>query len=200
MGNGFHLAQANVARCRAPLDSPVMRDFVELLPAINALADASHGFVWRLQTEDGDATAIRVYDDPLVIFNMSVWTGLAELKAVCIQVVASLCPTTAAGLVRADGSVVRHVVGAGRPPAARAGGQGPAGAAGGGRAVARGIHICPPVSAARRLDGFFRDCGRVPSRVSTFRILRNRACVTKKNRLRRVSKGTIQDRPLLLTM
>jgi hypothetical protein len=80
MGTGFHLAQANVARCRAPLDAPVMRDFVELLPAINALADASPGFVWRLQTEDGDATAIRVYDDPLVIFNMSVWTGLAELK------------------------------------------------------------------------------------------------------------------------
>jgi hypothetical protein len=80
MNPGFHLAQANVARCRAPLDSLAMRDFVELLPAINALADASHGFVWRLQTEDGNATAIRVYDDPLVIFNMSVWTGLAELK------------------------------------------------------------------------------------------------------------------------
>jgi quercetin dioxygenase-like cupin family protein len=78
--SGFHLAQANVARCRAPLDTPAMRDFVELLPAINALADGSHGFVWRLQTEGGDATAIRVYDDPLVIFNTSVWTGLAELS------------------------------------------------------------------------------------------------------------------------
>ena len=80
MATGFHLAQANVARCRAPLDTPIMRDFVELLPAINALADASHGFVWRLQTDDGDATAIRAYDDPLVIFNMSVWTGLDELN------------------------------------------------------------------------------------------------------------------------
>jgi hypothetical protein len=57
-----------------------MRDFVELLSALNALADASHGFVWRLQTEDGDATAVRAYDDPLVIFNMSVWAGLAELE------------------------------------------------------------------------------------------------------------------------
>src|SRR6476619_1398320 len=80
MAGDFHLAQANVTRCRAPLDSPVMRDFVELLPAINALADVSPGFVWRLQTEDGDATAIRVYDDPLVVFNMSLWTGLVELK------------------------------------------------------------------------------------------------------------------------
>jgi hypothetical protein len=57
-----------------------MREYVELLPAINAMADASPGFVWRLQTEDGDATAVRVYDDPLVPFNMSVWAGLAELR------------------------------------------------------------------------------------------------------------------------
>jgi hypothetical protein len=80
MGTGFHLAQANVLRCHAPLDTPVMRDFVELLPAINALADASPGFVWRLQTEDGDESAIRMYDDPLVLFNLSVWTGLVELE------------------------------------------------------------------------------------------------------------------------
>ena len=80
MTSGYDLAQMNVARCKAPLASPVMRDFVELLPAINALADASLGFVWRLQTEAGDATAIRVYDDPLIIINLTVWTGLAELR------------------------------------------------------------------------------------------------------------------------
>jgi hypothetical protein len=80
MPSGYQLAQMNIARARAPLDSPVMRDFVELLPAINALADVSPGFVWRLQTEDGNATAIRAYDDPLILVNMSVWTGLAELR------------------------------------------------------------------------------------------------------------------------
>lgn len=80
MTSRYHLAQMNIAKSRAPLDSDLMRDFVELLPAINALADVSPGFVWRLQTEDGDATAVRLYDDPLILVNMSVWTGLAELR------------------------------------------------------------------------------------------------------------------------
>jgi hypothetical protein len=80
MSSRFQLAQMNVARCRAPLDAPLMRDFVDLLPALNALADASPGFVWRLQTENGDATAVRAFDDPLVIVNMSVWASLAELR------------------------------------------------------------------------------------------------------------------------
>lgn len=75
-----HLAQINVARARAPLDSPLMRDFVELLDAINALAEASPGFVWRLKTEAGHATDIRAHPDPLVIVNLSVWTGVPALR------------------------------------------------------------------------------------------------------------------------
>jgi len=77
----FHLAQANIARMRAPLESEVMEGFRSELARINALADASPGFVWRLQSEAGDATAIRAFDDPLILFNMSVWASLEALHA-----------------------------------------------------------------------------------------------------------------------
>jgi len=73
--------QFNVARLRAPLDDPLIADFVEGLEPINALADGHPGFVWRLETEDGDATSIRLYDDDLVIVNMSVWEDVESLRA-----------------------------------------------------------------------------------------------------------------------
>ena len=76
----FHLAQVNIARARAPLDSPLMADFINAIEKINAIADASPGFIWRLQTTDGNATAVRAYDDPRIIFNMSVWESVAALK------------------------------------------------------------------------------------------------------------------------
>lgn len=57
-----------------------MRGFVQRLDEINALADTSPGFVWRLQTEEGDATSIQAFDDPLLIVNMSVWADLYSLK------------------------------------------------------------------------------------------------------------------------
>jgi hypothetical protein len=75
------LAQINVARMIAPLDDPLMADFVAQLPAVNALADRSPGFIWRLQTESGDSTAIRAFDDPLLLVNMSVWQTAEALKA-----------------------------------------------------------------------------------------------------------------------
>lgn len=76
----FHLAQVNVARARAPLDQPLMKGFVDQLDYINALADAHPGFVWRLQTEEGDATSVQAFDDPLVIVNLSVWRSIEMLK------------------------------------------------------------------------------------------------------------------------
>ncbi len=75
----YHLAQINIGLCKGPLDSPVMREFVELLDAMNALADASPGFVWRLQTPDGNATGVRAHPNPLVITNVSMWTGVEAL-------------------------------------------------------------------------------------------------------------------------
>jgi Domain of unknown function (DUF3291) len=77
---GWHLAQVNVARLVAPLTDPAMADFVANLAPINALADASPGFVWRFQTEDGDATAVRPYDDDRIIINFSVWEDLNALR------------------------------------------------------------------------------------------------------------------------
>jgi hypothetical protein len=77
----FHLAQANVATMRAALEDPVMEGFRSQLDRINALADASPGFVWRLQTEAGDATGIRAYDDERILFNMSVWESVEALHA-----------------------------------------------------------------------------------------------------------------------
>ena len=79
MPPAYHLAQLNIASTRAPLDDPIMKGFVDQLDYINAVADRSEGFVWRLQTEDGDATAIRAFDDDRIIVNMSVWESLEAL-------------------------------------------------------------------------------------------------------------------------
>ncbi|MBX6357616.1 MAG: DUF3291 domain-containing protein [Micromonosporaceae bacterium] len=76
----WHLAQLNVARPLAPLDSAQMADFVRDLPVINALADAAPGFVWRLRDEDGqDATSLRPYG-PETMVNMSVWESVEALR------------------------------------------------------------------------------------------------------------------------
>jgi len=76
----YHLAQINVGRLLAPIGDPLMAEFVAQLPAINALADATPGFVWRLQTEEGDATSVKVYDDDRILVNMSVWESLDALR------------------------------------------------------------------------------------------------------------------------
>ncbi len=76
----FHLAQANWAQMLAPLDSPRMADFVKQLDPVNRAADEAPGFVWRLQTETGDATAIRAFEDETVLFNLSVWESFESLR------------------------------------------------------------------------------------------------------------------------
>src|ERR1017187_3029867 len=76
-----HLAQCNIARLRAPLDSPTLAGFVAALEPINQLADRAPGFVWRLQTEAGDATAIRAFDDDMMLVNMSLWESVEALAS-----------------------------------------------------------------------------------------------------------------------
>ncbi len=78
--NAFHLAQINIAQARDSMESGTMKGFVNRLDEINALADVSPGFVWRLQTEEGDATSIQAYEDPNLIVNMSVWEDIESLK------------------------------------------------------------------------------------------------------------------------
>jgi heme-degrading monooxygenase HmoA len=75
-----HLAQVNIATLLAPLDGPELAGFLAQLEPVNALADRSPGFVWRLQTEDGDATAIRPYEDDRVMVNLSVWASFEALR------------------------------------------------------------------------------------------------------------------------
>jgi hypothetical protein len=76
----FHLAQVNIGRIKAPLDDPLMSGFVTRLDEINALAERSPGFVWRLQTSEGNATALRPYDDDRILVNMSVWETIEHLQ------------------------------------------------------------------------------------------------------------------------
>ena len=75
------LAQLNIGVIKGPMDSPVMADFANNLDRINALAEATPGFVWRLQTDDGDATAIRPFpNDENMLVNMSVWRDVESLN------------------------------------------------------------------------------------------------------------------------
>ncbi len=76
----MNLAQLNIARLRFPLDSPELKDFVDGLPFINALAESSPGYVWRLQDDSGDATHIANPFGEGVIINLTVWESLEALR------------------------------------------------------------------------------------------------------------------------
>ena len=78
--NHYHLAQINIAKAQGSKDSKVMKGFVDRLDEINSLADKAPGFIWRLQTEEGDATSIQEFDDPSLIVNMSVWEDIETLN------------------------------------------------------------------------------------------------------------------------
>ena len=75
----YYLAQVNIARMLAPLDDPVMSDFVNNLDRINALAEGSDGFIWRLADDGNNATSINIFNDNFLIVNMSVWISLEKL-------------------------------------------------------------------------------------------------------------------------
>lgn len=78
----MHLAQLNISRMLAPsIDHPLMADFVAQLDTVNALAEASDGFIWRLKGDGGNATDIRAFDDERMIVNMSVWESPEKLLA-----------------------------------------------------------------------------------------------------------------------
>ncbi len=75
----YEIAQLNVGHAVAPIDSAVMADFMQWLDEINALAERSPGFVWRLQGDSGNNTDLKVSDDPLFIVNLSVWSSIEAL-------------------------------------------------------------------------------------------------------------------------
>jgi Domain of unknown function (DUF3291) len=76
----MYLAQVNIATMLAPIDSEIMSGFVAQLDEINALAEASEGFIWRLKGEENNATALRVFENDHIIINMSVWESVESLK------------------------------------------------------------------------------------------------------------------------
>ncbi|MFC8196755.1 DUF3291 domain-containing protein [Streptomyces sp. NPDC057298] len=81
----YELAQVNISRLQAPLDSPQLKDFVDALDPVNAVADAADGFVWRLQSDEGNATDVSVFGDDWLIINLTVWRDTNALTAFMYQ-------------------------------------------------------------------------------------------------------------------
>ena len=84
MKSTCELAQLNIALMKEPLESPRMADFVANLDRINALAESSPGFVWRLKSDDGNATAFRPMGEETLV-NISVWKDVASLNKYVYQ-------------------------------------------------------------------------------------------------------------------
>jgi Domain of unknown function (DUF3291) len=82
---GYQLAQMNIARLRAPQGDPQVAPFFAALNAVNKLAEESPGFCWRWQDNTGNATQLKLYEDPLIIVNISQWRDLASLFAFTYQ-------------------------------------------------------------------------------------------------------------------
>ena len=77
----YEIAQLNVGRAVGPMDGEAMRDFADRLDEINALAEASPGFVWRLKGDNNNATDLKFTDDPRFIVNLTVWRSIDDLWA-----------------------------------------------------------------------------------------------------------------------
>ena len=78
----YHIAQINVAKLKAPINDPSIHGFKSRLDEINAIAERSPGFVWRLKDDEmNNATTVSLFDDALMIVNVSVWETIEDLKA-----------------------------------------------------------------------------------------------------------------------
>jgi hypothetical protein len=87
MNTARHLAQFNIARIKYPLDDPRMAEFVDNVARVNALAEAIEGFVWRLQDDSGNAMNMKVYDDPRLLPNLTLWENVEALERFVWQTV-----------------------------------------------------------------------------------------------------------------
>jgi hypothetical protein len=87
MNTTRHLAQLNIGRFRYPTDDPRMADFMNNLDLVNALAERSQGFVWRLKDDSGNATNFRPFPDPQMAVNLSVWESTEALERFVYQTV-----------------------------------------------------------------------------------------------------------------
>lgn len=82
-----NIAELNVGRLRYPVGDGRVADFVNNLNRVNAAAERSPGFVWRLKDDNGSATSMAAEDDPLLIPNLSVWEDVPSLEAFVFQTV-----------------------------------------------------------------------------------------------------------------
>jgi Domain of unknown function (DUF3291) len=87
MTEARHLAEFNIARINYPLDDPRMAEFVDNIDRVNKLAEQIEGFVWRLQDESGTALNMRVYDDPSILPNLTLWENEQALERFIWQTV-----------------------------------------------------------------------------------------------------------------
>ena len=102
-----HLAQLNIAKLRHPIDDPRIRGFRRRASAVNGAGEQSPGYVWRLQSDSGDATDIQVFDDPLIIVNLTVWESLEALKAFAYRAstaISSAAEPSGSSRARRDGA------------------------------------------------------------------------------------------------
>lgn len=76
----YHLASYNIAKANYPMDDVRMQGFNDAIDQVNAEAERSPGFIWRLQDESGNATNIQIYNDPKMLVNLSVWKSIDDLK------------------------------------------------------------------------------------------------------------------------
>ena len=76
----YHIAQVNIARALEGMENESMSGFVARLDEINALADRSPGFVWRLQSEEDNEAALREFEEPMLVVNLSVWDSIDALR------------------------------------------------------------------------------------------------------------------------
>ena len=85
----FHLAEFNISRLRAPLDSPMMKEFVDFLDPVNRFAEQSPGFIWRLTAADGLAASYlpAPFEDEMMITNLTVWQDIESLGNFTYQTV-----------------------------------------------------------------------------------------------------------------
>ena len=148
---GFHIAQMNVGHAAHPLDDARMKDFMDNLDRINALAEASPGFVWRLKDESNNATNIKLTPDPSFIVNMSVWASVEALFRIRLPHRSHAVSGAAAGMVpAAHGPDPGDVVGSGRHDSHHGGRPGAARASRRRGADRLGVHLEAPLPVAGR--------------------------------------------------
>jgi len=151
MPSAYELAQLNIANLAAPLDTPRLSDFVDNLERINALAEQSPGFVWRLQTDDGDATSIRPFGASYIV-NLSVWKDIGFSACLCLSFSPRQVAVAAERVVSAlGGSIIGLMVGADRTFTNGCRSSAEIASAANQRGVATGVHVQKTIRCAARL-------------------------------------------------